>query len=331
MSLNSITNLYRIETSLHDHIDDTQGKKTLNRIARDLNIKIKNIRQLKIFTVEGLDKTQVQRLVDEGIWHDPILQKATLGALPISSPKPDWFLEISFRPGVTDNEARTARETASIFLNIDRENINVYTSIQFRINNDTNNPLNREQIDNICNNILCNSLIQRYRIKSIDEWEKEEGFTAQVAKVTGKTDDSVNVFELSKMDDETLQKTSRENTWALNLNELKTIKNHFANPSEQERRKKYNLPDNPTDVEMEVLAQTWSEHCKHKIFASSITYTDKSRNKTEIIDNLYKTCIRDTTKIIRKNLGEKDFCKSVFFTVFVNNRIFNAYHIQFIS
>ena len=31
-----------------------------------------------------------------------------------------------------------------------------------------------------------------------------------------------------------------------------------------------------TDVELEVIAQTWSEHCKHKIFASKIRYADQS-------------------------------------------------------
>lgn len=68
----------------------------------------------------------------------------------------------------------------------------------------------------------------------------------------------------------------------------------------------------PTDVELEVIAQTWSEHCKHKIFASKISYTDKEAGTSETINSLYKTCIMNTTKQIRESLGDRDFCRSVF-------------------
>jgi phosphoribosylformylglycinamidine synthase len=51
------------------------------------------------------------------------------------------------------------------------------------------------------------------------------------------------------------------------------------------------------------LAQTWSEHCKHTIFANPID---------EIKDGLYKTYIKGATNLIRKQKGKKDFCVSVF-------------------
>ncbi len=59
----------------------------------------------------------------------------------------------------------------------------------------------------------------------------------------------------------------------------------------------------PTDIEIESLAQTWSEHCKHTIFADPID---------EIKDGLYKHYIQRATKEIRKKKGKKDFCISVF-------------------
>lgn len=52
----------------------------------------------------------------------------------------------------------------------------------------------------------------------------------------------------------------------------------------------------PTDVELEVIAQTWSEHCKHRIFGASIEHTVDG--KTEIVDSLYKTYVRNITKRI---------------------------------
>ena len=50
----------------------------------------------------------------------------------------------------------------------------------------------------------------------------------------------------------------------------------------------------PTDVELEVIAQTWSEHCKHRIFAATIQHT--VNGKTEEIKSMYKTFIQLTPK-----------------------------------
>jgi len=54
----------------------------------------------------------------------------------------------------------------------------------------------------------------------------------------------------------------------------------------------------PTDVEIEVLAQTWSEHCKHKIFNSEITYSEEKSKKT--IRSLFNTFIKSATNEINK-------------------------------
>jgi phosphoribosylformylglycinamidine synthase len=52
----------------------------------------------------------------------------------------------------------------------------------------------------------------------------------------------------------------------------------------------------PTDVELEVIAQTWSEHCKHRIFSAKITHT--TEKGTEIVDGLFKTYIRKPSEAI---------------------------------
>ena len=52
----------------------------------------------------------------------------------------------------------------------------------------------------------------------------------------------------------------------------------------------------PTDVELEVIAQTWSEHCKHRIFAANITHS--VGGQTETVDSMYKTFIKQPTKAI---------------------------------
>ncbi|MBQ7738264.1 MAG: phosphoribosylformylglycinamidine synthase [Desulfovibrionaceae bacterium] len=302
--------LYRIVTGIKPEHADTIGAKICRQMGKALGLKTSAVNVYKVFTIDGLSQEQCQRLLDEAVLFDPILQVAQLGELNNSSP--DWVIEVGFRPGVTDNEARTAREAAALALNIDRHDLAIYTSTQYRLIQDPNRPLTQEAIDDLAKNFLCNPLIQRYRIKNAADWQKEPGFPPQAAKVSGAAQNEVTTIALSQMDDAKLTKISRENTWALNLEEMQKIRATFNSDPEASRRKELGLPADPTDVEMEVLAQTWSEHCKHKIFAAQIAYKDQETNQNRTYNDLYKSCIRDTTATIRHNLGGRDYCKSVF-------------------
>ena len=64
----------------------------------------------------------------------------------------------------------------------------------------------------------------------------------------------------------------------------------------------------PTDVELEVIAQTWSEHCKHRIFNAKIYHT--FNGEQEVVDSLFKTYIRATTEKIMAD--KPDFVLSAF-------------------
>ena len=159
--------LYRVETGLHAHRTDTQGRKTAMHLEKALGLRVAAIRQIKVYTADGLTDGQAARLLAEGVWHDPILQCASLEPLPVTRPA-DWFVEVGFRPGVTDNEGRTARDTAAMVLEAPRESLRVYTSVQYRIANDAAAPLSREQVESLARDLLCNTLIQRFRVKSAE-------------------------------------------------------------------------------------------------------------------------------------------------------------------
>jgi phosphoribosylformylglycinamidine synthase len=84
----------------------------------------------------------------------------------------------------------------------------------------------------------------------------------------------------------------RSGPLALDSESMMVIKSHFDS-----------LGRNPTDIEIESLAQTWSEHCKHTIFAAELD---------EIKNGLFNGRIRKATEIIRANMGKEDICASVF-------------------
>ncbi|NOX54550.1 MAG: phosphoribosylformylglycinamidine synthase subunit PurL, partial [Planctomycetes bacterium] len=104
---------------------------------------------------------------------------------------------------------------------------------------------------------------------------------------------------IRQMSDEELMELSQTGQLYLSLVEMKTIQAYFA---EQGR--------DPTDVELESLAQTWSEHCSHKTLAGRIHYRDEQR---EIhFENMLKETIFAATQTIRARLGADDWCVSVF-------------------
>ncbi len=298
--------LRRIEVGLRAGVTDTVGRKTASKIKESLGLDVTDVRLVKVFTVDGLDGEQLEHLVGTAGLHDPVLQEASL--TPVASDA-DWVLEVGFRPGVTDNEGRTARETIAIVLGLKkRESVSVFVSNQYHIYG----ALTEAQVDSIGKDLLANELIQRYEYTSGAAWRAKPGFAPFAARVSGHASSEVAVIPFATMSDEELMAFSRENTLALSLEELHAIRAYYTREDVRAHRTATGLPANPTDAEIEVLAQTWSEHCKHKIFSSRIDYTDAETGRRETVDSLYKTYIQGSTKTLRTRMGKDDFCRSVF-------------------
>ncbi len=152
--------------------------------------------------------------------------------------------------------------------------------------------------------------LRRYTIVDGKSWDKRKGMPAYVPRVIG--EDRLSVEEINlNVSDETLLKISNERVLALNLDEMKALRNYLRNEAILGERKKVGLGEKMTDAELECLAQTWSEHCKHKIFNALIVYEDE-RGKREEINSIFDSYIRRSTKEIRERLGKDDWCLSVF-------------------
>ncbi len=304
--------LFRFEIAPHKHLDDAVGRRVAESIKHALDLDVEAVRVVKVFTLSGIDFDEVNTLSTQSVLHDPVLHSLVIAPRQASESAfadvADFIIEVGFRPGVTDNEGHTAQKTLALVLGKKKEDVAAYTSTQYHIKG----KLSEKDAQNIAENLLANTLIQRFRIKSKKEWQEEAGFEAQLAKVSGTSSDAVETIDITNMTDNELMAFSRENTLALSLFEMQTIKNYYMQEEIIAQRKADNLPTNPTDAEIEVLAQTWSEHCKHKIFAAKIDYTDEETNTNETISSVYKTYIQNTTKKIRESLGKDDYCKSVF-------------------
>ncbi|QEG00557.1 Phosphoribosylformylglycinamidine synthase subunit PurL [Stieleria maiorica] len=111
---------------------------------------------------------------------------------------------------------------------------------------------------------------------------------------------------IRSLSDDELETLSREGQLYLTLVEMQTIRDHFVS-----------LNRDPTDIELETIAQTWSEHCSHKTLAGRIHYRGVGADGTpggdeRQYDNMLKETIFAATQSIRKSLGDDDWCVSVF-------------------
>ena len=232
---------------------------------------------------------------------NPILEDFSVNTFPKDGlrGKFTYIIEIGFKPGVTDNVGHTVKETITDLLHLknnsgSNSDLAIYTSKIYLVSNSK-----LEDVEKIALS-LYNPLIERSYVASFAEIKKK-GLPIKVPQVIlKKTTSVINVSldvpneELVKIGKEGIMDETgvRRGPLALDLASMKVIQEHFRK-----------LKRNPTDIEIESLAQTWSEHCKHTIFANQID---------DIKDGLYKTYIKGATNLIRKQKGKQDFCVSVF-------------------
>ena len=226
---------------------------------------------------------------------NPILEEFEINKFPKVTGC-DYVIEIGYKPGVTDNKGHTAEETISDLFHLkNNPDFAVYTAKIFLFSG------SKEKAEEFSSS-LYNPLIERSYIASLEEIKKKGGLPLKLPEVILKKNVAVVKVPLLNTQDEELEKIGREGIeekegirrgpLALSLSSMKVIQAHFAK-----------IKREPTDIELESLAQTWSEHCKHTIFANPID---------DIKDGLYKTYIKGATNLIRQQKGNKDFCVSVF-------------------
>lgn len=209
----------------------------------------------------------------------------------VAPPNFAYALEVGYLPGVTDNVAHTARQTIQDCLGRELGDGGVYSSYFLFL---TGN-ISEEEARSMARE-LHNPLIERATV-----YRQGADFNSIVPRVelhehttTAEVHLDVDDAELARIGKEGIANSdgTRRGPLSLSLKQLHVIRDYFA---KQKR--------NPTDIELESLAQAWSEHCKHTIFADPLD---------EVKEGIYRRYIKGATEKIRKAKGKKDFCVSVF-------------------
>lgn len=280
-------------------VEDARAKLRQRKLSRS-GFRVDGVEVVDVYTIDAsLNQTQLDGVVRAVV--NPVVQEAFVDFAHVPE-RFDYAIEIGFLPGVTDNIGNTVREQL-VSLGVKPNGQTAYSSQVLFVSGD----LNLEEVASIGNS-LANPLIQRVSVKSQKDFLSNKGMGVHVPKVHLNSLVSADIVDILGVTDEELARIgkqgiadldgSRRGPLALDLAYMKTIQAYFKSRGH-----------NPTDVELESIAQTWSEHCKHTIFADPVL--DKNSG-IKIERGLFKTFIKGATERIRKNKGNLDFCVSVF-------------------
>jgi len=296
---------WRVEVGLKEGIRDARGERVKREIREHLGIELDQVRTIDVYTIDADLSPEEVEAAAQGPFSDPVIQCYAVNQ-PLAG-QFDVLIEVGFRPGVTDNIGRTSREAIQYLTGRPfAADEGVYTSVQYLLTGQ----LDETAAERIAAGFLGNGLIQRWTIIAEADFDRKSGVPVTVPKVVSTAEPKVREIDLNVSDEE-LMRISREGVLALNLEEMKVIQTFANDPKNQAERAEKGLTAGLTDVELEALAQTWSEHCKHKIFSARIDYED-GEGGSETIDSVFKTFIVGATRDVRAAKGKKDFCLSVF-------------------
>ncbi len=289
-----------------------------------MGLKVDEVNIVDVFTIDStnnsLDLEKAASMLS-----NPVTQEAGINQ-PKAPEEFDYAVEVGFLPGVTDNIGTTAREMVKDGLGVNLDGQGVYSSQLMFLRGD----LTREGALSV-GDAFSNPVIQRASVKSFDEFTRDGGMGVSVPRVRLHEEPVAGLVSLLDASDEELAIIGKSGIF--DHNEELRREEFFSNPDAQKsgeffeqggkffrkiRRGPLSMDlrymkavqdyfggqgRDPTDVELESVAQTWSEHCHHTIFADPID---------EIKGGLFRRFIRGATEEIRRRKGDRDFCVSVF-------------------
>ncbi|MBI2133138.1 phosphoribosylformylglycinamidine synthase subunit PurL [Candidatus Woesearchaeota archaeon] len=244
---------------------DFRGDALKKSLYEDLGIDCSCVAVADVYSIDGINDSE--KVVAE-LFSDPLVNECFDGNRSFSS---SWIIEVAYKKGVQDPSELSALRALQ---DIGEMPSSVKASKKTIIAGVSEAEAKRIAL------FIANPVIQEYKLG----FEK----VSLVDKPYVFSESQISIVEIIGRNDSDLVEISRKGLLSLNIEEMRAIRDYFLG-----------LGRNPTDGEIETIAQTWSEHCKHKTFSSIIDYSENGR--TVVIDGLFSSTIVAATKKIRKD------------------------------
>ncbi|TNF33160.1 MAG: phosphoribosylformylglycinamidine synthase subunit PurL [Deltaproteobacteria bacterium] len=260
--------IVRMEVAKKPGVRDTRADALLRDLPHLTAVPVTAVAVHDVYQLAGDLTDRDLRRLGERLLVDPVVEELTV---PRPSPT---AVDVALLPGVTDTVAETVMEGARL-LGVDQL-VRVTTGHRYLFTG----ALGRDDLERVAAELLANPVIQRWSVGA---------FLPLGSQGLGSSGDAAHI-PLRDRDDAGLLAVSRDRRLSLDLAEMRAIRDHFVA-----------LGREPTDLELEMLAQTWSEHCVHKTFRAAIDYTERDEHgavdvaASGRVDGLLKTYIRAAT------------------------------------
>ncbi|HYD01551.1 MAG TPA: AIR synthase-related protein [Phycisphaerales bacterium] len=216
----------------------------VTRDAAALGIAPAAVRTTHVYLVQAepaLTADEERRIAEE-LLGDAVTEAVRIGAS--SAGRDEQLLEVHPLPGVMDPVAQSVQLAIADLIGRDVE---VASGWRFDVSG-----VSDGQGKELAQRLLANPVIQRVTT---------EPYHPERFPVGKAHDQQVRHVTLTTLSDDALAKLSREAHLFLSLDEMKAVRDHYKG-----------LGREPRDIELETLAQTWSEHCVHKTLKSTVEY-----------------------------------------------------------
>ena len=309
--------VYRIEVHPNADQPDPLATAALPQAQHTVSQEIQQIRTAGIYLIEAsLDDHALNRIAQE-LLADPVNQHAVIGAA--DTPLNAATVEVHYLPGVMDPVAQSTRDAIVEMLpHLSASDITVRTGRRYDLLHTPDTHVDSKAVRRFAETALANPVINDIHTATYHPIQFPHGNAYQP---------TVTHVPIDKLDDDGLAQLSRDGHLFLNLDEMRTIQAHYRQANRQ-----------PTDIELETLAQTWSEHCVHKTLKATIRYTQSDSSEkagvassqpapqdwasrpghklesdgSVTITNLLKSTIAAATFKLMEQAPHKQWCVSVF-------------------
>ncbi|MEE2907467.1 MAG: phosphoribosylformylglycinamidine synthase subunit PurL [Planctomycetota bacterium] len=283
--------IHRIEVAPKDGVDDARGRAALAAAtAAGLAPLPSSIRCARVYLLDGdLDDGELET-VQRDLLGNPVTEEAVSGARSTGTHS---VIEVHPLPGVMDPEADAVELAIRSLLG---RSVGIRTGVRYDMDG-----IDDAAARELARRCLANTLIHHVH----DGPYHPDTFVQGTDRVV-----EMPTIPVRDLDDKDLQRLSREGHLFLSLDEMQAIRSYYTDAGRD-----------PREIELETLAQTWSEHCVHKTLKSTIAYEgplpsgqrpghvqlDDGRTR---IDNLLRSTVAAATHELMAD--GIDWCLSVF-------------------
>ncbi|MGP1272765.1 MAG: AIR synthase-related protein [Phycisphaerales bacterium] len=237
--------VFRLTVQTRQELRDPEADRVTS-LAREAGLPVERVSTARVYLLEAHLSDEQQAILAHELLVDPVAEVGSWS----DETAPAVVIEVHPLPGVMDPAAQSVADAIEWLTGVRAA---VQTARRYIFTG-----ISQDEAERFVGTHLANTVVHRIHPGSFHPESLPRG--------------AARAFELQRvpirdLDDAGLERLSRDGHLFLDLHEMRAIRDEYRT-----------LDREPTDIELETLAQTWSEHCVHKTLKSTIRYTGTTAN-----------------------------------------------------